>query len=54
MACSVPKYPYQLEADMRCQHSSSYLSHTYIKRDKPARRRQLEALLWAEALAHAL
>ena len=36
--------PYdQPEADMRCQHSSSYLSHTYIKRDKPAKRRQLEA-----------
>jgi hypothetical protein len=31
------QYPYQPEADMRCQHSSSYLSHTYTERDKRAR-----------------
>lgn len=33
--------PYsQPEADMRCQHASSYLSHTYMKGDKPAKRHQ--------------
>lgn len=31
------QYPYQPEVDMRCQHSSSFLSHTYtetVKRTK--------------------
>jgi len=31
------QYPCQPEADMRCQHSSSYLSHTYTERVKRAK-----------------
>lgn len=35
------QYAYQPEADMRCQHSSSYLSHTCINTERLKRAKLL-------------